>query len=97
MDAGWRGQDVRDQADGRLKGGREVSGIEVECYSGCRAHERPLRFALSGVWRQVTEIEDRWYGPSSLYFRVRADDGDTYVLRYDEDLDVWTLEAYRRA
>ena len=72
-----------------------MNGIEVECYSGYRAHERPTRFALSGAWRQVIEIEDRWYGPSSLYFKVRADDGDLYILRYDEDQDIWSLAAYR--
>lgn len=73
-----------------------MGGIEVECYSGYRANERPIRFASSGNWRQVMEIEDRWYGPSSLYFKVRADDGDHYVLRYHEEQDVWTLEAYRK-
>jgi hypothetical protein len=39
---------------------------------------------------------DRWYGPDYEYFRVRADDGDTYILRHDTSDDTWSLTAYRR-
>jgi hypothetical protein len=69
--------------------------IRVECYSGYRADERPLNFVLCGRTFEVAEVEDRWYSPGVIYFRVRANDGNFYVLRHDEGLDVWTLDAFR--
>ncbi len=69
--------------------------ILVECYAGFRADERPVRFTLRGRVFEVSEVEDRWYSPGALYFRVRADDGNFYILRHDEGLDVWTLEGFR--
>ena len=69
--------------------------VEVECYSGYKADERPLRFRLGARWLQVSEVVDRWYDPNAIYFRVRAEDGHLYVLRRT-DPGVWTLEAYTR-
>jgi hypothetical protein len=72
-----------------------MPNIQVECYAGYRADERPLRFVLCGRAFEVAEVEDRWYSPGTIYFRVRATDGNFYVLRHDEGMDVWTLEAFR--
>jgi len=69
--------------------------ILVECHAGYRADERPLRFVLRGRAFEVAEVEDRWYSPGVIYFRVRATDGNFYVLRHDEGMDVWTLDAFR--
>lgn len=74
-----------------------MSGLQVECYAGYRADERPLRFILRGRPYRVEQIEDRWYSPGAIYFRVRAEDGNDYVLRHDEQQDVWTLAAFRAA
>ncbi|MBN1534527.1 MAG: hypothetical protein JXA20_17775 [Spirochaetes bacterium] len=70
--------------------------VTVESYSGYRAHERPVRFSLDGTPREIREVVDRWYGPEYLYFKVRADDGGTYILRYDERGDAWDLSFYER-
>jgi hypothetical protein len=69
--------------------------IRVACYAGYRADERPLHFTLCGRRFEVAEVEDRWYSPGVVYFRVRATDGNFYVLKHDEGIDVWTLEAFR--
>jgi len=74
-----------------------VSTVTVECYAGHRADERPLRFTLSGRRYEVMDVDDQWYSPEARYFRVRADDGNLYVLRHDERQDVWTLEGFRAA
>lgn len=74
-----------------------MSEIWVQCYSGYRADERPVRFTLRGREFQVDEVDDRWYSPAASYFRVRADDGNFYVLRHDEVQDSWTLDAFRAA
>jgi hypothetical protein len=72
-----------------------MSEIRVECYSGYRANERPTRFVLRGRAFEVLEVEDQWYSPGAIYFRVRASDRNFYVLRHDEVSDVWTLDAFR--
>jgi hypothetical protein len=72
-----------------------MSEIRVECYAGHRADERPLRFVLHGREFLVHELEGRWYSPQATYFRVRADDGNYYVLGHDEAQDSWTLDGFR--
>ncbi|MGA8871307.1 MAG: hypothetical protein WA434_17510 [Candidatus Acidiferrales bacterium] len=74
-----------------------MSDIHVECYSGYRAEERPLRFVLRGRAFDVQEFDGRWYSPDATYFRVLATDGNYYVLRHDEAQDFWTLDAFRAA
>ncbi len=69
--------------------------VEVQCYSGYKADERPLRFRLGERWLEIEDVDDRWYDPSATWFRVKADDGCTYVLRHAEAEDVWTLAAFR--
>ena len=72
-----------------------MAEILVECYAGFRADERPLRFTLRGRVFEVAEVEDRWYSPGAIYFRIRADDGNFYIVRHDEGRDAWTLEGFR--
>jgi hypothetical protein len=72
-----------------------IIAVHVECYAGYRADQRPLRFALRGRVFQVEQVEDQWYAPAAIYFRVRADDGNFYILRHDEAQDAWTLDAFR--
>lgn len=55
--------------------------LRVECYSGAKADERPLRFYLGDRLLLVEEVLDQWYGPNDLFFKVRADDGNLYILR----------------
>ena len=54
--------------------------LRVECYSGNKADERPVRFYLGEQLRMVEEILDQWYGPNDIFFKVRADDGNLYIL-----------------
>lgn len=68
--------------------------LKVEAYSGYTANERPARFTLGERTLEVEEILDRWYSEDARYFRVRADDGDTYVLKYLEHADVWELASF---
>lgn len=73
--------------------------LQVECYAGYKADERPLRFtAATPLARtyQVKEILDRWYGVGYQCFKVRVDDGNIYVLRHDEAENRWTLDSFRR-
>jgi hypothetical protein len=38
-------------------------------------------------------VLDRWYEPTGIYFKVRTTQGKTYILRYDEQPDEWTLQS----
>jgi len=75
--------------------------LQVECYSGYRAEERPLRFAFAGKTGasryEVEEIVDQWYGVGYRCFKVQANDGNIYILRHQESEDCWRLDAFRRA
>jgi hypothetical protein len=73
----------------------DVKFVEVECYAGHRADERPMRLKIAEQLLEVLEVEDRWYSPGETYFRVRVEGGDRYVLRHVEAQDVWSLEGYR--
>jgi hypothetical protein len=71
--------------------------LRVECYAGGRADERPIRFQLDDNDYMVEELLDQWYGPSDAFFKVRADDGNLYILRQDRSAPdgVWSLESFR--
>ncbi|MGA2482758.1 MAG: hypothetical protein ABSF92_06540 [Candidatus Acidiferrales bacterium] len=72
-----------------------MAELRVECYAGHRADQRPVRFSILERTFEVLEVEDQWYSPEAIYFRVLADDGNRYVLRHQETQDIWTLEAFR--
>ena len=72
--------------------------LHVECYAGYKADERPLRFralAAGSPSHEVIEVLDQWYGVGYRSFKVRADDGNLYIVRHDESTDTWTLDAFR--
>jgi hypothetical protein len=69
--------------------------IQVECHAGYKADERPIKFWLGETVLFVEAVEDQWYGPDDTYFRLRADDGNTYVLCHKQQSDTWTLESFR--
>ncbi|MGB8475120.1 MAG: hypothetical protein WCE61_13630 [Candidatus Acidiferrum sp.] len=71
--------------------------VRVECYSGHKADERPVRIVFEGQTLEIASVEDRWYSPGATYFRVLAESGDRYVLRRDDAQDVWSLTAFRAA
>ena len=56
--------------------------VRVECYAGHRDSERPVRFLVENQPYFVSEVLDQWYGPERIiFFKVRADDGNVYILR----------------
>lgn len=76
--------------------------VEVTCYSGYKADERPLSFMHCGREFSVMDIEGSWYeedgsgGTRRACFRVRADDGDLYLLSCDENKGDWLLHRVWR-
>ena len=73
--------------------------LKVQCYAGYKADERPLRFtpqAKDARTYEVKEVLDQWYGVGYRCFKVRADDGAVYIIRHQEQEDIWTLDSFRR-
>jgi hypothetical protein len=72
--------------------------LEVECHSGRKADERPARFRLDGRQYTVEEVLDQWYDPESISYRVRADDGNLYILRHQTSSPSgqWDLVSFRK-
>jgi len=78
----------------------EYKEVQVECYSGFKANERPVAFTYQNERHEIQEIVDRWYEggldsgrPVINYFKVRAADGKVYLLRYQTETDTWSLRA----
>ena len=75
----------------------EEMKLSVVCYSGQKADERPLRFQTGDHEYSVVEVVDQWYGPNDIFFKVRASDGNLYVLRRRSSTPggEWSLESFR--
>ena len=69
-----------------------TKNIEVNAYSGYKANERPISFILDDRKLKVVKIIDRWYGVDYDYFKVLANDGKLYLLRWHRTLDEWSLQ-----
>lgn len=71
--------------------------IRVESYAGYRNEQEPRAFWLGERRLEVAELVDRWLSPEHRYFKVKATDGDFYILRYDEARGMWELGAFTRS
>jgi hypothetical protein len=77
--------------------GVTIAYVRVQCYSGTKANERPVRFELNGHEYMVEEIIDQWYGPEDTFFKLRTGDNNIYILRYSPGPDLWSLESFRKS
>ena len=68
--------------------------IRVECCAGYRGEPEPFAFWLGERRLAVRGIVDRWFGSTQRWFKVEADDGHLYVLRWDEKTGDWELAAF---
>jgi hypothetical protein len=72
--------------------------LEVDCYSGQKADERPVRFRLDERQYFVDQVVDHWYGPEDAFYKVLADDGNLYLLRKETSAPdgAWHLVSSRQ-
>ncbi|MCE5265179.1 MAG: cytoplasmic protein [Deltaproteobacteria bacterium] len=73
--------------------------IQVECYSGHKANERPTAFTCRGNRHEIEEIIDRWYEagidparPEISYFKIKTISGSVFILRYLSLFDSWSIK-----
>ena len=67
--------------------------VYVDSYSGYKANERPRQFELDDEIYEIAAVEDQWYSPEAMFFKVRTIDGKCFILRYDDRADEWTLQS----
>ncbi len=70
--------------------------LEVEIEAGGRGIEIPRRVYLDGRKIEVVENVDQWHGRDYRYFKIRCDDGNLYILRFDEACSEWELTMFQR-
>ncbi len=71
--------------------------LTVESYAGHKGDQQPIRFYLENRCYQIEALLKQWHEPDATYWRVRADDGNTYTLRLARKDKVWTLESFTPA
>ena len=74
-----------------------VLTIGVECYAGHRGEQTPRTLILEDRRIVVAEILDAWLAPDHRYFKLRGEDGHTYLVRHDEGAGTWELTLFRAA
>ena len=77
----------------------EMVELRVECFAGRKADERPVRFWLDDKEYLVQAILDQWYDPESIFYKVRADDGNLYIIRQRISTpdQSWDLVSFRES
>jgi hypothetical protein len=84
------------QDAGTLQENESPMALQVQYYAGRSSDQGPVRFHLKDRDFIVEELLDQWYGPDDVFFKVRADDGNLYILRHNLPLDKWSLESFRQ-
>ena len=75
---------------------RELLEIAVECYAGYRGEQTPRVLVLGDRRVAVSYVVDQWLAPDHRYFKMRAEDGDTYIVRQEVASGAWTLTMFQR-
>jgi hypothetical protein len=69
--------------------------VQVESVADDRGVEMPRRFHLAGREVEIIESDDQWHGADYRYFKVKGDDGNVYILRFDETRCEWDLTMFQ--
>jgi len=77
---------------------KDLLPIEVECHSGYKADEYPVRFSWNNLRFDIVEIIDRWYQafseaefPAANYYKVRTNDKKVFILKQETESGKWFL------
>jgi hypothetical protein len=68
--------------------------IRVECYAGYKAEETPRRLIFDDRTIDVADVIDQWLAPDHRYFKLRGNDGATYIIRHDVSAGRWELVMF---
>lgn len=69
--------------------------LEVETYLGDAGAEMIRRFRFDQRVLEVRHNLDQWHGEGYSYFKVKAEDNNLYILRFDEARAEWALTMFK--
>lgn len=69
--------------------------IGVECYAGHRGEQTPRTLILGNRRIIVSEVLDAWLAPEHRYFKLKGEDGNTYLVRHDARSGIWELTMFQ--
>ncbi len=76
--------------------------VIVECRSGYKADEYPVRFYWHNTCFEIEQVIDRWHQwnpedewPLADYFKISTTDGHEFILKHETGRDEWFLTTYR--
>jgi hypothetical protein len=69
--------------------------VQVESVIGPIGLPEPRAFSLGERRVNVVTIIDRWISAQQNYFKLEAQDGAIYILRHDEQSDVWEMTLFQ--
>jgi hypothetical protein len=72
----------------------DVLKIEVDCSLDARGEMAPRQVTIGRRRLDVVEVLDRWPGSDHRYYKIKADDGATYILRHDTTVHIWQLVLF---
>ena len=67
--------------------------IKVMAYSGFKANERPYCFIVNEKRREIKKIIKQWYEQDYDCYKIIADDGRIYLLKWNRSLDIWLMSG----
>ena len=69
--------------------------LKIEFCTGSQSQQNPVAFILRDSRYKVEEIIDRWYGKGASYFKIKADDENIYLLKFDKRSSHWEWVFYQ--
>ena len=69
--------------------------VQVERCAGHLGIEMPVRFRFDAREVEIVETVDQWYGPDYCYLKIKDNDGNLYILRFDEGRAEWELTMFQ--
>jgi hypothetical protein len=69
--------------------------VRVDCYAGHRGEQTPRTLILGDRRIAVAGVVDAWLAPDYRYFKLKGEDGHTYLVRHDEQSSAWELTMFR--
>jgi hypothetical protein len=75
-----------------------MTSVSVQCCWAVGGAPHLVRFQLNGIDHLVEEVLDQWSGADCSFVKLRADDGNLYVLRHDGSgsTESWALTSFRK-
>lgn len=72
--------------------------LDVDCQQSQYGNgQEPFAFRIGKRPLNVNEVTDRWAATNYCYYKVKTEDGSTYILRHDERLAQWEMILFEAA